>query len=120
MNLLTDLTFNQLHFKIGSKHASIKGKKDSDLNELTLSDILEMVGDGNCQYTGEAFKNIGDATFERVNPSLGYVKGNVLMVSLAANQHKSRLDCFVKEGVIPDAMKIKLLRKALYQLEKKQ
>lgn len=120
MNLLTDITFNQLHFKIGSKHASIKGKKESHLNDLSLADILEMVGDGNCQYTGAEFKNIGDATFERVNPALGYVKGNVLMVSLAANQHKSMLDNFVKTSVIPNDMKIKIMRKALYQLEKKR
>lgn len=118
MNLLKDISFNQLHHKLGSKHMNARKEKESDLNTLTLSELLEIVGDGNCAYTGKEFIDINDATFERVNPQLGYVKGNVVMVSREANQHKATLDAFVKKEGIPDAMKVKLLRKALYQLEK--
>lgn len=118
MNLLKDISLNRLHHKLGAKHAKAVKEKESDLNSLTLSELLEIVGDGNCAYTGKEFIDINDATFERVNPQLGYVKGNVVMVSSEANQNKSQLDAFVKKEVIPDAMKVKLLRKAIYQLEK--
>lgn len=119
MNLLIDVSLNQLHHKIGSKHASCKQQKDSDLNDLTIYQLLEILGDGNCAYTGKPFTDLQNATFERVNPERGYLKGNVLMVSKEANGHKAQLDCFIKTNIIPDAMKVKLMRKAIYQLEKR-
>lgn len=57
-------------------------------------------------------------TVERLNPRLGYVKGNVVAMSYVANNAKSHLDQFVHLTNITDAEKVKLLRKSLYQLEK--
>ncbi|MGL4999281.1 MAG: hypothetical protein ACRC5T_09960 [Cetobacterium sp.] len=57
-------------------------------------------------------------TVERLNPRLGYVKGNVVAMSYVANNAKSQLDQFVHLTNITDAEKVKLLRKSLYQLEK--
>ena len=119
MNLLTDVPFHFLVQKFQAKKNTTKDKR-CDIMQFSAQDVLDMLGNGNCAYTDTPFINLKDATFERVNPNLGYVKGNVVMVSNAANNHKAQLDCFVKHDVIPDAMKIKLLRKALYQLEKKK
>lgn len=116
MNLLKDVPIHAIYNKISNKKGSAKVK--CTLTYYSLSDVLDMVGDGNCQYTGAEFKNLDDITFERINPKEGYVQGNVVMVSLHANQHKSILDRFIHGETIPDAMKIKLLRKAIYQLEK--
>lgn len=106
--------------KVKCKHnnAIMNGKR-SDLSNMTAFKLLHLIGDGLCAYTGKEFASLNNATFERVNPELGYVEGNVCIVTQEANAHKGQLDCFVKGGTIPDAMKIKLLRKALYQLEKK-
>lgn len=116
MNLLKDVPIHAIYNKISTKKGSAKVK--CTLTYYSLSDILDMVGDGNCQYTGAEFKDLDDITFERINPKEGYVQGNVVMVSKSANNHKSRLDQFMHETTIPDAMKVKLLRKAIYQLEK--
>lgn len=120
MNLLTDVPLHQLIQKVSSKHnnAIINGKA-SELSNLTGFKMLHLVGDGLCAYTGREFSTLSNATFERINPELGYVEGNVCIVTQEANAQKGQLDSFVKGPVIPDTMKIKLLRKALYQLEKK-
>ncbi len=117
MNLLKDVPITAIYTKIQNKKAS-SGDTRCDITYFSLADILDMVGDGNCLYTGQGFKDLKDVTFERINPKQGYVRGNVVMVSLDANRHKSRLDQFMHETTIPDAMKVKLLRKAIYQLEK--
>lgn len=57
-------------------------------------------------------------TIERLNPRLGYVKGNVVAMSYIANNAKSAIDHFVHLGTVTDAEKVRLLRKSLYQLEK--
>lgn len=116
MNLLKDVPIHAIYHRISTKKGSAKVK--CTLTYYSLSDILEMIGDGNCQYTGKEFKDLDDVTFERINPKEGYVQGNVVMVSSGANNHKACLDNFMHRTEIPDAMKIKLLRKALYQLEK--
>ena len=116
MNILTDIPLHIIYHKISNKKKAAGYK--CELHQFNISDIIEMIGDGNCQYTGKPFKNLEDITFERVNPYLGYVKGNVLTVSRAANGSKSGLDAFSKGNLIPTPMKIKLLRKALYILEK--
>ena len=85
----------------------------------SFREVTDVIGDGFCAYTGEAFKDWRHVTFERINPFVGYVPGNVVLVTMAANSHKSTLDAFVKGTVIPDEMKVKLLRKALYAMEKR-
>lgn len=116
MNLLKDVPIHQITQKIVNKKAT--AGKSCQLHQFTFQEIMDMIGDGVCQYTGREFTSLENATFERVNPRVGYVPGNVLMVCNEANHCKAKLDHFIKDDVIPDAMKIKLLRKALYQLEK--
>lgn len=90
--------------------------------DLTVSEIRELMAVTHCQYTGVEFDpNVkGQSwTLERVNACDGYHPDNVVVVTDKANSHKSSLDQFVKMDIIPDEMKIKLLRKATYQLEKK-
>lgn len=57
-------------------------------------------------------------TVERLNPRLGYVKGNVVAMSYVANNAKSTIDTFLHSPQLTDAAKLKVLRKAIYQLEK--
>lgn len=90
--------------------------------DLTVAEIRELLTVTHCQYTGIEFDpNVkGHSwTLERVNSCEGYNPNNVVVVTDKANSHKSSLDQFVKTNIIPDEMKIKLLRKATYQLEKK-
>lgn len=114
--LTTDIPLEKFWSKLCLKGQN--SDKDFGLKKMSLSELVELLGDGKCAYTGEEFKSIQDITFERVNPKVGYVPGNVLLVNHDSNQQKAWLDNFVHKQFIPDAMKIKLLRKALYQLEK--
>ncbi len=116
MNLL-EVPFHLIQQKIMAKQVCTKDKECA-LSSFTMSEIISMLGDGLCKYTGKEFLSLKDATFERVNPNVGYVPGNVVMVCQQANSRKSQLDAFVKAQGIGTEMKIKLLRKALYQLEK--
>lgn len=48
-----------------------------------------------CSYTGLPFEDFSDITFERVDPTLGYVNGNVVLVKAAINDFKGKnLDPF--------------------------
>ena len=48
-----------------------------------------------CFYTGLPFEDFSDITFERVDPTLGYVNGNVVLVKAAINDFKGKnLDPF--------------------------
>lgn len=104
---------NKLQGKIAS--CKSKGVKFT----VPLEELLPMFAEQVCKYTGVKFKHITHITFERINPFLDYVEGNVVLVTEPANAHKSLLDNFVKTSVIPDEMKIKLMRKAIYVLEKR-
>lgn len=84
---------------------------------VPLLEVLEMAKSGKDSYTGQPIDTL-NSTFERINPKLGYISGNVCLISKEANTHKSLLDAFVKKDVIPNEMKIKLMRKAIYALEK--
>lgn len=114
--LTTDIPLDTFWTKLCTKGQN--ADKDFTLKKMTLTELVELIGDGKCAYTGKEFETLQDITFERVNPKLGYVSGNVLLVNRNSNQQKAQLDSFMHRTYIPDAMKIKLLRKALYQLEK--
>lgn len=89
---------------------------------LTYPEFYKIVASPVCAYSGKPFaideKGVYAMTLERINPVLGYTPDNTIAVTSAANSEKSRLDAFVKGQEILPEMKIKLLRKALYQLEK--
>ena len=93
MNLLVDVTMDALYRKLQSKSNNRKGK-DCELLQFSILDMLNAIGDGNCQYTGKGFDSLDDISFERVNPKLGYVKGNVVMVKGIVNQTKGCLSSF--------------------------
>lgn len=114
--LTTDIPLDTFWTKLCTKAGNTD--KDCSLRKMSLAELVELIGDGKCAYTGREFKSLQDITFERVNPKLGYVKGNVLLVNHDSNLQKGWLDNFMHKPFIPDAMKIKLLRKAIYQLEK--
>lgn len=113
---IKDITIEQIWTKLASKHRN--AQVECKLIHFSIGQLIELVGNGKCAYTGKEFESLNDITFERVNPKLGYVPGNVLMVNTKSNQQKSQLDSFMHRDYIPVSMKIKLLRKALYQLEK--
>lgn len=89
---------------------------------LTLNDWTKLMSQPTCLYSGVVFSTRGDSpnarSMERVNPVLGYTPENTIAVTKAANQEKSSLDAFVKGKVITNDVKLKLLRKATYQIEK--
>lgn len=115
----------QLEFDAGvvayyqGKLSSCKDRKIPFL--LTLMECHALLASKTCHYSGLTFekKGTGCLTLERINPELGYTPENTVAVRSGANHQKSGLDAFVKGSEIPDEMKIKLLRKATYQLEKK-
>lgn len=48
-----------------------------------------------CFYTGQPFEDFSDITFERIDPTLGYINGNVVLVKSAINDFKGKnLDPF--------------------------
>lgn len=110
----------QMHFHVIVDKLKGKANRSASfkIQQWKMQDIIELLGNGLCAYTGSEFESLSDMTFERVNPKVGYVPGNVLIVNQKANMHKSQLDAFMHGVSIPSEMKIKLLRKALYQLEK--
>lgn len=85
---------------------------------LTFAEYSDLLSTTVCGYSGIEL-NYSNRTIERINPEIGYVAGNVIAVSAKANGQKSALDQFIKEVHISDEMKLKLLRKAAYQMEKK-
>lgn len=88
--------------------------------ELSLSDWIVLMNQPVCAYSGKKFDaRTHPRTMERINPCLGYTVENTIAVTSHANTEKSRLDAFVKGNIITDEMKLKLLRKAVYQLEKR-
>lgn len=103
--------------KIGAKLLSCL--KDGKEFSIPLSELRSMFDESVCAYTGHKFLHYTHATFERINPFLDYVSGNVVLVTQDANAQKGCLDNFIKQEHIPIEMRIKLLRKASYILEKK-
>lgn len=89
--------------------------------ELTLMECHALLSAKTCYYSGKPFDKNGPGclTLERINPDIGYTPENTVAVRSGTNAQKSGLDAFVKGTEIPDEMKVKLLRKATYQIEKK-
>lgn len=79
---------------VASKYAS-KFKNACQRNiefDLTFSDMRALMRKTNCEYTGVKFDNNSEElrqSIERIDESLGYVKGNVAAVTVHANNFKS-------------------------------
>lgn len=85
---------------------------------ITFNQFVELMTVEKCAYTGTVFPKDHGRSIERVNPKVGYTMENVVIVTARANSQKAQLDQFIHDDHIPAEMKIKLLRKALYQMEK--
>lgn len=84
---------------------------------LTFTDVKRLMSRKTCAYTGERFSNEGGTrmTFERVDGTKGYVKGNVIAVTFEANQLKNALFENKASAVLTTP---KQLRKMLAVIEK--
>lgn len=64
---------------------------------ITLDDVYEVYRkqNGRCIYTGESFsiekRHPGNVSIDKINPELGYVKGNIQLVCWAVNRAKGDL-----------------------------
>lgn len=85
---------------------------------ITFEQFVKLMQVEKCAYTGTVFPKDHGRSIERINPKVGYTMENVVIVTAQANSHKAQLDQFIHGTAIPHEMKIKLMRKALYQLEK--
>lgn len=83
--------------------------------DLTIEEFKRLFDKGVCGYTGEP---LVDPSVERINPFLGYIPRNVILVNGKANSIKSSLDAFVKNKSIQKDVKIKLLKVMIKALEK--
>lgn len=111
--------------ELSKTYVSKKADADSRNLEFTLTfdDWKTLKHSTTCAYSGVRFVKESNhpkcASMERINPNEGYTLENTVVVTRECNTHKSQLDSFIKGTAISDAMKLKLLRKAAYQLEKK-
>ena len=89
---------------------------------LTYIEFYQLMATPICAYSGKTFSMDPQSPYsmsmERINPQIGYTPENTIAVTKAANTEKSRLDAFIKGEEIPPEMKIKLLNKAVYQMQK--
>lgn len=117
---------NQVEFDLRiarSYNSKSDGARNRNLKfDLTLNDWTKLMSQPTCLYSGVVFSNNGgnpnSRTMERVNPKLGYTAENTIAVTDAANGEKANLDAFMKGSVILPEVKLRLLRKAAYQIEK--
>jgi len=89
---------------------------------LTYIEFYRLMATPVCAYSGKTFSMDPQSQYsmsmERVNPQIGYTPENTIAVTKAANSEKARLDAFIKGEEIPLEMKIKLMYKAIYQMQK--
>jgi len=76
-------------------------------------------GDGHCQYSGEKFSDINDISFERIDPTRPYEKGNVLLIKTKYNNAKSNVDRLLHMESLSDEMVIRLLQEGIKVVRKR-
>lgn len=93
-----DIPEQELIIKVGNKIASALASEHPFY--LTFRQCQTLFNSQRaCAYSGEMFSSIGDITFERINPRLPYIKGNVLLVRKHLNQLKGNtIDRFIHES----------------------
>lgn len=67
------------------KSASRRGYSCS----LTIGNVKKLIAETKCAYTGEEFNDTNTMSFDRVDNTKGYEPGNVIPVTIHANQLKS-------------------------------
>lgn len=73
--------------------AKVRAKKKKLPFDLTVDDILKLIGDGTCPVFNTPFEmesglSKASASLDRFKPELGYVKGNCSVISYLANAMK--------------------------------
>lgn len=113
----TDLKMAELYLQ-----KSRNAERSNNQFALTYIEFYKVMASPVCAYSGKTFSRDPESPYsrslERINPKLGYTPDNTIAVTKAANNQKSNLDAFVKSEEIPAEMKIKLMNKAIYQLQK--
>lgn len=105
--------------RVARKYSSLYNsamRRGKEFN-LSFTDVKRLMSRKTCAYTGERFKAKGEMrmTFERVDGTRGYVKGNVIAVTFKANQLKNALFENKQSAVLTTP---KELRKMLAVIEK--
>lgn len=88
---------------------------------LSLEEYIALVSKTHCELTGLEFNQTSDKlrrSLERINPKIGYTKSNTIAVCCFINTSKGSLDSFVKDPELPNNLKLKFLRQAVYQISK--
>lgn len=91
---------------------------------LTFEDFKEVYSNKVCSVSGNTLTHNQSAdgmerySLERVDPSKGYVRGNVIPMAHDLNQAKSHLDKFLMSGISDEHM-LKIIYKAEYLLRKR-
>lgn len=90
---------------------------------MTFQSMKNILSAGKCYYTGmpikrpkhgQAYAQPDDLTIDRIDCGKGYVKGNVVACSHAANQLKAQVE---KAGIPGFNMGIKVMQKAIKRIE---
>lgn len=100
-----DIPEQELIIKVGNKIASAMASDHPFF--MSFKEVQKLFNSQRaCAYSGATFSTIGDITFERVNPRLPYIKGNVVLVRKQLNGLKgTTIDRFIHEsGMSLDAM----------------
>lgn len=115
--LSSDVPFNTIIVKMGEK---IKNAQNRNLIfDFTLAQFRRMFTHGVCAYSGKEFQGTNDMTIERLDPEIGYVNGNCVLVCSKLNQLRKPLDEFLKDKRVEDEDKVRMLEYALKTVKKR-
>lgn len=99
----SSMTEMEVIIKLGNKYShSLKPENKPFL--LSIKQTLKLFKETDvCHYTKLPFDNSQDITFERVNPTLGYIPGNVVLCKKVVNDKKGcTLDNFIHSSKLAD------------------
>lgn len=118
--LSSSLNDKDIIFKAADKFKTSQ-QRNLECN-LEIKDFVNLFrkGDGKCAYSGEEFFDGHDMTIERLDPKIGYVKGNCVLVRSIYNTRKEPLDRFLKQDGIPDSVKMTILKEAMKVLQRRE
>ncbi|WPK37676.1 hypothetical protein [Escherichia phage AV124] len=114
------------------KHKKLNARKRGLDCDLTMQDMrmlgFKLLGHGSCDYTGLPFStniaNDGEEanprypSIERIDDSKGYVRGNVCVVMLRANQLKDRLVDKTTSILIQDPLDREIVKAMMLNMSK--
>jgi hypothetical protein len=75
---------------------------DLDLEDIVVPEVCPVLGIPLFTAPGQGHNQINSPSVDRINPKLGYVKGNVRIISNRANLLKSNAEVWELEAVLED------------------